>query len=76
MNAHQTTFQPHVCWRGASCETKLEVDCACGFGQGAIGQEHADAIARGHAAHPDLPCIAWRPQSTLDAIDCNTREAP
>ena len=55
--AHQTTIRRHVCRHGSACETKLEVHCACGFGQGASCQEHADMIARDHAVEPDLPVI-------------------
>lgn len=68
MREHTITIAKHSLRRcntarhakGGDCGTRLEVHCTCGFGQGAGCQEHADAIARGHVADPDQPCIAWR----------------
>ena len=56
-NPHQTTIRRHTCRHGAACETKLEVHCTCGFGQGASCYEHANVIAHDHVAEPDLPVI-------------------
>ena len=60
MSAHPTTTRRHVCRDGASCVTKLEVHCACGFGQGASCLEHAVVIASGHAEDPKLPVVTWQ----------------
>ena len=49
------------------CGTRYEAHCSCGFGQGAICHEHADAIGRGHQANPTAPCIAWEPGPALTA---------
>lgn len=46
---------------GGDCGTRFTVHCSCGFGQGAICREQADAIAGGHPADPGGPVIHWDP---------------
>jgi hypothetical protein len=48
---------------GRDCGTRYEVHCSCGFGQGAICHEQADAIAAGHLVDPEAPVIDWNPSS-------------
>jgi hypothetical protein len=75
MSDHQTTIVPHAMdscntARHAAdhdCGTRFEVNCSCGFGQGAGCREQADAIARGHRARPKAEVIAWRPGPPLTA---------
>lgn len=52
---------------GGNCGTQYEAHCSCGFMQGAICYEHADAIGRGHCANPTAPCIVWDPGPALTA---------
>lgn len=52
---------------GGDCGTRYLARCSCGFGQGAICREHADAIASGHRADPTAPCISWEPGPPLTA---------
>lgn len=67
MSAHETRVIPHDrvnCHTArhaedGDCGTRFMVHCSCGFGQGASSREHADAIAKGHAADPDQPVVAW-----------------
>jgi hypothetical protein len=50
------------------CGTRYEVHCSCGFGQGAICREQADAIAGGHPVDP-AAVIRWDPLPlTADTI--------
>jgi len=50
---------------GGNCGTRYEVHCSCGFGQGAICREQADAIAAGHRADPTAPVVPWDPGPPL-----------
>lgn len=52
---------------GGVCGTRYEARCACGFGQGAICHEQADAISRGHRANPNASVISWEPGPPLTA---------
>lgn len=70
MSEHVTNVVPHDhinchtsrVWPSAKgdCGTRFEARCSCGFGQGATCREHAEAIAQGHVAAPDLPVITWQ----------------
>lgn len=68
MSTHATRIVKHSLRRcntarhakNGDCGTRLEVHCTCGYGQGASCQAQADAIARGHVEHPDLPVISWK----------------
>jgi hypothetical protein len=69
VSTHETKIVPHDhinChtsqhWPPANgdCGTRFETHCSCGWAQGAICQEHAVAIARGHCEDPKLPVVAW-----------------
>ena len=66
VNCHTSRVWPAA---NGDCGTRFETHCSCGFGQGASCREQAEAIARGHCADPDAPCIAWDPTPmTADAI--------
>jgi hypothetical protein len=54
--------------KGGDCGTRYLACCSCGFGQGAICREQADAIGRAHCADPTAPCHSWEPGSPLTAV--------
>lgn len=78
MSSHQTRIFPHDVQRchtakhaeGADCGTRYEMHCSCGFMQGAVCRDQAEAISAGHRADPKAPCISWDrpPRVTADTI--------
>ena len=44
---------------GGDCGTRYEVHCLCGFGQGALCYEQAEAIVTKHLADPTTLVIHW-----------------
>lgn len=64
VNCHTSRVWPPA---NGDCGTRFEARCSCGFGQGAICHEQADAISRGHRANPTAPVISWEPGPPLTA---------